>query len=233
MRLKAVIFDVDGTLAETEDAHRRAFNQAFDEAGRSWLWSKKDYRALLTTTGGRERIARYMAESGLAPDPEAVVALHLRKNVIYADLVACGQVTPRPGVRRLLHECLNEGVALAIATTTSRTNLDALLHHVLEPEAGSWFSVIVAGEDVAAKKPDPEVYRQALARLALDPAECVAIEDSAPGLMAATACGIATVVTPSFFTAGQNFSAAALICECLEGIGLATLQALVANTKLH
>jgi HAD superfamily hydrolase (TIGR01509 family) len=216
MRLKAIIFDVDGTLAETEEAHRRAFNLAFAQALRPWYWTSDDYGALLTTTGGRERIARYMAGIGLDPDPAAVAALHVRKNEIYAELVMTGAVVPRPGVRRLIHESLDRGVALAIATTTSRANLAALLCHVFAPDAQNWFSVVVAGEDVAAKKPDPEVYRQVLDRLDLAAGQCVAIEDSQPGLAAARGCDIATVVTPSRYTAWHDFSDAALICDSLD-----------------
>ena len=228
MRLRAIIFDVDGTLAETEEAHRHAFNRAFAEAGLPWHWTQDDYRRLLTTTGGRERIARHMASLGQRIDKAIVAALHSRKNAIYADLVAAGGIVPRPGVRRLLHQSLNEGIALAIATTTSRANLDALLHHALEPDAPSWFSMIVAGEDVAAKKPDPEVYRQVLSGLALPPDRCIAIEDSAPGLAAALGCGIATVVTPSGYTGWQDFTGAALVCDDLDAqVDLARLDGLI------
>jgi HAD superfamily hydrolase (TIGR01509 family) len=228
MRLRAVIFDVDGTLAETEEAHRTAFNQAFAEAGLPWHWTHDDYRALLTTTGGRERIARYRAQIGVDPDPDGAAALHARKNAIYAALVAEGAIVPRPGVMRLLQRCRDAGVALAIATTTSRANLDALLYHGFEPAAQTWFRVIVAGEDVAAKKPDPAVYRQVLAGLGLAAQQCVAIEDSAPGLAAATACGIATVITPSHFTRWQDFSGAALVCNDLDAhVDLALLDALL------
>ncbi|WP_295636353.1 HAD-IA family hydrolase [Novosphingobium sp.] len=216
MRLKAIIFDVDGTLAETEEAHRRAFNRAFAEAGLAWRWSEADYAALLTTTGGRERIGRYRAEIGLAPDATTVAALHMRKNEIYAEQLAAGEIESRPGIMRLIRESLDRGVTLAIATTTSRANLDGLLRHVLGPGSETWFPVIVAGEDVAVKKPDPEVYSRALAALGLEPEVCVAIEDSKHGLAAARAAGIATVVTPSRFTSGQDFSAAALVCSDLD-----------------
>jgi len=216
MRLKAIIWDVDGTLAETEDAHRHAFNQAFAEAGLPWHWSEADYEALLTTTGGRERIARFMAETGLAPDPALVAALHPRKNAIYADRLAAGAIRPRPGVLRLISEVRARGIALAIATTTSRANLEALLRHSFGPEAETWFSVIVAGEDVKAKKPDPEAYRQALTGLALEPAACIAIEDSRNGLLAARACALATVITPSRYTGSHDFSDAVLICSSLD-----------------
>ena len=216
MRLKAIIWDVDGTLAETEEAHRRAFNQAFAEAGLPWHWSEADCAALLTTTGGRERIARFMAEIGLAPDLALVAALHPRKNAIYADLLAAGAILPRPGVLRLIGEARVRGITLAIATTTSRANLEELLRHSFGPDAEGWFPVIVAGEDVRAKKPDPEAYRQALIGLALEPGDCIAIEDSQNGLLAARACALTTVITPSRYTGSHDFSDAALICSALD-----------------
>lgn len=233
MRLKAIIFDVDGTLAETEQAHRRAFNQAFTDARLAWHWSEADYAALLTTTGGREWIARYRAEIGLAPDPATVAALHLRKNEIYAELLAAGEIAPRPGIMRLIHESLDRGLTLAIATTASRANLDGLLRHVLGPGAKLWFQVIVAGEDVVAKKPDPEAYMRALAGLRLAARDCVAIEDSEHGLTSARAARIATVITPSRFTAGHDFSGATRICDDLDDGGhrvdIARLDALLLN----
>jgi HAD superfamily hydrolase (TIGR01509 family) len=228
MRLRAVIFDVDGTLAETEELHRRAFNQAFAEADLPWHWSVADYGALLTTTGGRERIARHMAQIGALPDPALVAALHRRKNLRYAEGVAAGALTPRPGIRRLLHACLHEGIALAIATTTSRSNLAALLDHALEPMAQSWFAAIVTGEDVSAKKPDGQVYDRVLAELRLEPTDCIAIEDSAAGLAAARAAGIPVVITPSDYTRWHDFSGAALVCDQIEGhVDLARLDALL------
>lgn len=211
MALRAIIFDVDGTLAETEELHRRAFNQAFAEAGENWCWSPDDYTALLTTTGGRERIARFMRESGLTPRPRAIAALHARKNRIYADLVESGAVSPRPGVSELIDEARRHGIALAIATTTSRTNLTSLLAHAFARDAIGWFASIVCGEDVAGKKPDPEVYARTLAALGMPAADCVAIEDSANGLAAARACGIATIVTPSSYTRAERFPGAALV----------------------
>jgi HAD superfamily hydrolase (TIGR01509 family) len=217
--LRAIIFDVDGTLAETEEGHRRAFNQAFAEAGQPWHWTDRDYAALLTTTGGRERIARYMAESGLAADPATVVALHQRKNALYGEYVAAGAIVPRPGVTRLMQECRDRQVVMAIATTTSRANLMALLDHTLPPGAAGWFAAMVTGEDVPAKKPDPAVYHQVLASLGLQPDHGVAIEDSHAGLAAARACGIATVITRSHYTAAHDFTGAALVCNTLEDDG--------------
>ena len=219
MPLKAVIFDVDGTLAETEETHREAFNRAFAEAGAPWRWSQRHYAALLTTTGGRERIARYLAELDFPPDPAGVAAMHICKNAIYAEMVEAGAIVPRPGVLRLIEECRSKGITLAIATTTSRSNLDALLRTTFAPDAESWFAAIVTGEDVTAKKPDPEVYRIVLDKLALSPSDCLAIEDSFNGLSAARACGITTIVTPSQYSVGQDFAGAALVCQTLNDDG--------------
>lgn len=231
MSLRAIIFDVDGTLAETEETHRAAFNRAFAEAGFDWCWSQQDYAALLTTTGGQERIGRYMAEIGLSPDAAMIAALHERKNQLYAELIASGAATPRPGIAALIAEARRDGVATAIATTTSRSNLVALLDRVFGPRALNGFAAVICGEDVAAKKPDPEVYRRTLSALGLRAAECVAIEDSANGLAAARACGIATVVTPSRYTTGDNFDGAALVLDSLADddgrIGIAELRALL------
>jgi HAD superfamily hydrolase (TIGR01509 family) len=230
--LRAIIFDVDGTLAETEEAHRTAFNRAFAEAGKPWSWSEDDYRALLTTTGGKERIARYLDECGLAPDPALAAALHVRKNAIYAELVADGAVTPRPGVQRLIEEARRHDVALAIATTTSATNLAALLDHVLGRGTTGWFAVIITGEMVAVKKPDPEAYELALIDLDLPASACVAIEDSRNGLDAAHGAGIATLVTPSHYTRHEDFSGAALVRRDLDDdVTLDTMRDLVVVSR--
>lgn len=211
MPLEAIIFDVDGTLAETEELHRAAFNRAFAEHGLAWRWSSRRYATLLSTTGGRERIARHMAEIGLPLDPTLVTILHRAKNRIYAGLMGGGEVIPRPGVADLIEEARRRGIRLAIATTTSRSNIAALLEHAFDADASNWFAVIVAGEDVTTKKPHPEVYRRALAGLSLPAHACIAIEDSRNGLQSALACGIPTVVTPSLYTRAEEFAGAALL----------------------
>lgn len=168
-----------------------------------------------------------MAEQGRPADPARVAALHRRKNALYADLVASGAVVPRPGVVDLIADARRAGIALAIATTTSRSNLSALLTHVFGRDAARWFAAIVVGEDVGAKKPDPEVFHRALAALALDPADCIAIEDSHAGLTAARAAGLATIVTPSLYTQGQDFTGAALVIETLAGCTTDAVDALL------
>lgn len=216
MPLRALIFDVDGTLAETEEAHRQSFNQAFADAGRDWRWDVDTYRDLLRVTGGQQRIRHFLDTIGASAAPDEIAALHVRKNRLYAERVAAGGVEQRPGVARLIGEARARGLRLAIATTTSRANLDALLAHLFAADAAGWFAAIVAGEDVAHKKPHPEVYARTLTQLGIMPREAVAIEDSRNGLVAASACGIATIVTPSVYSAGEDFGGAALVCRDLD-----------------
>lgn len=225
--LKALIFDVDGTLADTEaNGHRVAFNKVFAEAGLNWHWSVELYGELLAVTGGKERILHYIRN--FRPDfaapgdlAEFIAGLHRAKNDYYADMVAAGEIPLRPGVRRLLLEAQQAGLRLAIATTTSLENVEALLEHSLDADAASWFEVIAAGDMVAAKKPAPDIYHYALEALNLTPAECLAVEDSANGLRSALAAGLKTLVTVSDYTRGQRFAGAALVVDQLGEPGQA------------
>lgn len=205
--LKAVLWDVDGTLAETErDGHRVAFNLAFEAQGLPWRWGEARYGELLRVTGGRERLLHDMASRSDAPvlagQREALAReLHRLKNTIYADIVRGGALPLRPGVTELMAECREAGVRQAIVTTTSRSNLDALLLQHLGPRWAAQFSVIVCGEDVQRKKPDPEAYVAALQALKLSPLQAVAIEDSPGGVAAARAADVPVLVALSHYFA--------------------------------
>jgi HAD superfamily hydrolase (TIGR01509 family) len=205
-RLKALLWDVDGTLAETErDGHRVAFNQAFEASGVPWRWDEAHYGDLLRITGGRERLLFDMSTRADAPAPaerEAIArAIHARKNAAYAELVRSTGVPLREGVLALMQQCRERGVRMGIVTTTSRSNLDVLLRMHLGPRWGEGFAVTVCGEDVQRKKPDPGAYFQALRALAIGPLEAVAIEDAPGGLAAARAADIPVVVTRSAYFA--------------------------------
>lgn len=222
--LRAVIWDVDGTVAETErDGHRLAFNQALREHAAPWQWDVPTYGRLLRVTGGHERLLNDMADRPDAPPENAererlARAVHLRKNRLYADLVAAGGIKARPGVHRLMDECAAAGILLAVATTTSRSNVDALFASLFGTAWQSRFATIVCAEDAPMKKPDPSAYRLALARLGIAAAEAIAIEDSPNGLAAANAAGIATLVTRSVYFAGDDFSGCAGLCDDLDRV---------------
>ena len=201
--LQAVIFDVDGTLAQTElGGHRVAFNRAFAEAGLPWHWSPETYSDLLAVTGSKERLRAYIAAH--APqwlkntDFEAWLArLHRRKSAIYSELVEAGAIALRPGIARLIAELRVAGVRLAIATTTTRSSLDSLIRTHFACPTDELFAVIGAGDVVANKKPAPDIYFWVLKQLQLPAAACLAIEDSVAGLHAARAAGLPTLVTVS------------------------------------
>jgi HAD superfamily hydrolase (TIGR01509 family) len=219
--LRALIFDVDGTLAETEEIHRRSFNEAFAAAGLNWRWDKPLYARLLDVTGGKERIRHFIDAYEAAPrlDDAAIAALHRDKTKRYTDLVEAGEVALRPGIQALLSEAPAHGIRLAIATTTSRPNVDALLQATLGSQP---FEVIAAGDEVPKKKPAPDVYDLALRRLDLPPENCVAIEDTFNGLRSALAAGIACVMTPSMYGGQGPFPGALQVVDFAErhvGVG--------------
>ena len=217
MTLKALIFDVDGTLAETEDCHREAFNQCFVEAGMTdngkWIWDKALYRELLKTTGGKERMRAYVELENLE-EPD-VIKLHARKTEIYNENIMTGKVPLRPGVERLIREARAQGMRMAIATTTSLPNVHSLLTVNLGEGSVDWFEVMSTAEDVSRKKPDPEVFQIAIDRMGLKAEECLAFEDSRNGLRSATDIKIPTLVTPSIYTDDQDFSEAMCVISTL------------------
>ncbi len=208
LKLEALIFDVDGTLAETEEAHRFAFNETFAEFGLGWHWSVDDYRRLLRTTGGKERMKVHAAAMGETVDDETLARIHLAKTGRYGEILARREIELRPGIARLLADAEEAGIRLAVATTTNRPNVDALIEATLGKPAQDVFEVIAAGDEVKAKKPAPDVYLEALRRLQLPAANCLALEDSRNGLRSACAASIATIVSPSRYTAGEDFSGA-------------------------
>lgn len=223
MRLKALIFDVDGTLADTErDGHRIAFNRSFEEAGLRWHWDQVLYGELLGITGGKERINHYIRHyhPGFTPRQGTLKSfieqLHQKKTQYYLELLSKGEIPLRTGVSRLLREARDSGVQLAIATTTTLENVTGLLQTTLGKRAEEWFKVIAAGDLVSAKKPAPDIYLYTLSELALKAEDCLAIEDSKNGLASAKSAGIQTLITVNGYTCGQEFDGA---CAILDHLG--------------
>ena len=215
---KALIFDVDGTLAETEqNGHRVAFNLSFREAGLDWQWSVSLYGKLLAIAGGKERIRGYIKQYQPHFQPpedltEFIAKLHQNKTHYYRKLLQEGAVPLRPGVKRLLQEARLQGIRLAIATTSALPNTLALLEKYLDP---NWFEVIAAGDIVNAKKPAPDIYHYVLEKMGLTAAECLVIEDSIQGLRAAVSADLKTVVTVNSYTQSEDFSEAVLVLSDL------------------
>lgn len=230
--LQALIFDVDGTLADTEQAHLAAFNHAFREEGLDWHWDVALYTRLLEISGGQERMLHYwrtvnpaLQDIGGAGVRDTLQRLHQVKTAAYEQAVKDGAVSLRPGVLRLMDEARRAGLRLSIATTTSPVNIAALLRQSIGLDWRSHFVAIGDASTAPLKKPHPQVYQQMLAALRLPEGDCLAFEDSANGLQAATAAGLATVVTPTGFTRHHDFAQALRVVPDLSQVGLTHLQA--------
>jgi HAD superfamily hydrolase (TIGR01509 family) len=230
--LQALVFDVDGTLADTEYTHLAAFNHAFAQEGLDWYWDEALYTQLLEVSGGKERMAWYgrlhdrdaVGAGATERDADRIERLHVRKTAAYAAAMRDGTLALRPGVRALIDEAGRRGLALAIATTTTPSNIDALLRHTLGAAWRLRFAVIADGHSAPQKKPHPQAYQQVLDALGLPARHCMAFEDSGNGLSAATAAGLPTVVTPTRFTAHHDFTGALRVLPDLAGVDVATLR---------
>jgi len=221
MTLRGLVFDVDGTLAETEDLHRRAFNEAFIESELDWSWDRVLYKKLLDTTGGKERIGVYQRDylgGSQVLDSEEITELHKIKTKRYVALIDRGALTLRPGIQSLLSEARRAGLFLAIATTTSYPNIDALSYCCWSKPAAEIFDVIASGDEVKNKKPAPDVYQLSLERLSFSADDCVAFEDSENGLLSAKAAGLRVIVTPGIYTEDQVFEGAVGIFPVIPGL---------------
>ena len=221
--LTTLLFDVDGTLAETEEVHRQSFNEAFSRDGLDWVWSRDQYKELLGVTGGKERIRHFIKTYSpeypeyIEPEnfDEYIAGLHASKTEIYTQTVGEGKVALRPGVVRLLNEARARSMRLGIATTTTPANVTSLLEHSLGSESLDWFEVIAAGGVVPNKKPAPDIFNYAMDKMDVKPDECLALEDSENGLRSSLGAGITTLVTVSQYTQGQDFSGAAVVLDNL------------------
>ncbi|MCP3868094.1 MAG: HAD family hydrolase [Gammaproteobacteria bacterium] len=226
-KLEALLIDVDGTLADTEsEGHRKAFNATFEKFGLNWHWDDVLYGELLKVTGGKERIRFYLdsfdVEEIAVPEELSGVIdrLHQSKTAFYKELMAEGRIPLRSGVHRLLEEARESGLRLAIVTTTSPGNVQALLEKGLDRNWASWFEVVAAGDVVPAKKPAPDIYHWAMSEMGISPDHCLVLEDSRNGLRAALGAGLKSVlITVNEYTAEEDFSGAAMVLDQLGDPG--------------
>jgi HAD superfamily hydrolase (TIGR01509 family) len=221
MSLQALLFDLDGTMADTEEAHRQAFNAAFIKLELWWDWGPARYAALLEVSGGLQRLHHYVESLNTSAAEKArlhaiVPVIHYTKSEIYAELLRAGQPPLRPGVKRLVAEAQQEGLKVAVVSSSASANARAILDVHCKGE----IDLLVCADEVARRKPAPDLYRRALSLLRLPAEACVALEDSANGLRAARAAGLATIVTPSRWTMAQDFAGADALFPDLDNRGL-------------
>jgi HAD superfamily hydrolase (TIGR01509 family) len=237
--LKALIFDCDGVLAETErDGHRVAFNEAFAQTGLGVTWDVGLYQELLQIGGGKERMRHYFERTSwpcASGDRDALIQdLHERKTALYTQIIESGRLPLRPGIARLVDEAVAAGVKLAICSTSNERSVNAVVEKLLGPQRKAKFDVILAGDVVSKKKPDPEIYTLVLDRLHLKPSECVVVEDNRNGLLAAKGAGVHCVVTTNEYTQDEDFTEADLVVSELGDppnvqVDLAMIRRIVEN----
>lgn len=223
MTPKAIIFDVDGTLADTEDAHRKSFNKAFAESGLDWNWDVALYDKLLKVTGGKERIKHFLATylpnfTKPADFDSFVKNLHALKTVHYNAMLREGSIPLRPGIKQLIQEGRAAGITLAIATTTTAENVATLLEVGLGKDWEHYFSANGCGDIVPHKKPAPDIYFWVLDKLGLPATDCIALEDTNNGLRAALGAGVKTYITTNQYTLHQDFTGAAAVLDDLGNL---------------
>jgi HAD superfamily hydrolase (TIGR01509 family) len=227
-RRDGLIFDCDGVLADTErDGHLPAFNLMFEAEGLPIRWSERDYAKKLQIGGGKERLSslltpEFVKYAGLPTSPDEqrklIARWHRLKTELYTRMVSQGRLPGRPGIARIVDEALDEGWALAVASTSAEVSVRAVLEHVVGPRIAGQFQVF-AGDIVPRKKPAPDIYRHAIEKLRLPASRLVVVEDSGNGLAAARAAGLACVVTVNDYTRDDDFTGAALVVSSLGDPG--------------
>ena len=218
-KIKAVFFDQDGVIIDTErDGHRVAFNQTFKSFGYDFEWDVAYYHELLQVAGGKERMKHHLRTQGFGVEvktgevDDLIKKMHKHKTAVFVELIESGKLPLRPGVKRLMKEVNDAGLLLGICTTSNERAAQAVVNGMLKDIK---FEFVLAGDIVSNKKPDPEIYNLALEKAGLKPEECVVIEDSRNGVLAAHAAGLNIVATTNIYTASENLSDANIIVTCL------------------
>jgi HAD superfamily hydrolase (TIGR01509 family) len=220
-----LIFDCDGVLADTERyGHLPSFNQTFGEFGLPFRWSEEEYGRKLAIGGGKERMTsevtpEVIRAAGLPQDPELLAAevakWHKRKTALYTEMVAAGKLPPRPGIRRVISDAQDAGWTLAVASTSAEPAVRAILEYAVGRDRAERFDLLLAGDVVPRKKPDPAIYQLALERLGVQPAEVLVVEDSRNGLLAAVGAGLRCLMTVNGYTEEEDNTEAILVVSSL------------------
>jgi HAD superfamily hydrolase (TIGR01509 family) len=223
MTIKAIIFDVDGTLADTEDGHRQSFNKAFAENGLDWSWDNELYNKLLKVTGGKERIKYFVSDfltdfNKPANFDSFVKKLHAIKTTHYTNMLGEGRIPLRPGIKQFIDDARNANITLAISTTTTPANVAALLTVTLGKDWEDYFAAVGCGDIIPNKKPAPDIYFWVLGKMGISANDCIALEDSENGLHSSLAANIKTYVTTNQYTLTQDFTGAAAVYEDLSDL---------------
>ena len=218
MKCLAIIFDVDGTIAETEDLHREAFSSTFKKWSLDWYWDKNIYKELLKISGGKERLIYYqnLKKSNVKDlNKETIALLHNEKTLAYGKILATSKLILRPGVDKLIKQAQTKNIKLAIATATSKINVDLLIKNIWETPIENIFNAVATSDEISRNKPSPEVYEVVLKKLRIKPKHCIAIEDSLNGLKSAKGADLRTIITPSSYTKNEDFTLADLVLPSL------------------
>ena len=222
-KIKAVLFDQDGVIIDTErDGHRVSFNMTFKEFGFSDEWSVDYYHELLQVAGGKERMKHHSLTKGFNPPvppeeiDELVKNMHKRKTALFVELIESGQLPLRPGIHRFMKEAMEAGLIIGVCTTSNEQAAKAITGKILSDIK---FDIVLAGDVVSKKKPDPEIYNLALSKIGLKPDECVVVEDSKNGVLAAKAANMHVVVTTNYYTEKEDVSGGDIIVTCLGDPG--------------
>ena len=241
--LKAILWDQDGVIIDTEkDGHRVAFNKMFKEFANDYQWSVDTYGELLAISGGKERMRHYFTEKGVIlegdpeKDAELLLTLHKKKTAIFVEMVESGILPLRAGVKRLMKEAMEAGLRLGVCTTANERSANAIAKGML---GDIDLEFVLAGDVVSKKKPDPEIYLLALERTGLAPDECIVVEDSHNGILAAKAAGLRAVATTNIYTENEDLSDASIVVTSLgdpdgeKGIFKASHKAFEFDGVLH
>jgi HAD superfamily hydrolase (TIGR01509 family) len=217
--LKAIFWDQDGVIIDTEkDGHRVAFNKMFKAFGHDFEWDVDTYGALLEISGGKERMRHYFTQKGIMlegipeQDAELLLTLHKKKTAIFVEMVESGILPLRAGVKRIMQEAMQAGLRLGVCTTANERSATAIAKGML---GDINLEFVLAGDVVSKKKPDPEIYLLALEESGLSPDQCIVIEDSRNGILAAKAAGLRAVATTNIYTANEDLSDASIVVTSL------------------